>query len=62
MRTRFEAVSHIPRFSADPEYRIVEVNSRVVVAVIDPNMVMDDPLTVAVRMTELLNSNPEYIL
>ena len=62
MKTRFVAEAHIPHGSGDAEYLIIEVTTGAVVALVDPHMLLDDPLKVAEKMADLLNIEPETIL
>lgn len=60
MKTRFKVEAHIPHGSSDAEWRIMM--GKIVVAVIDPHMDMDEPGIVADRIAEAMNVNPEAIL
>lgn len=60
MKTRFKVEAHIPRGSGDAEWRIM--HGKTVVAIIDPNMDMDEPGIVADRIAEAMNVNPDAIL
>jgi hypothetical protein len=55
MSLRYVVSPHIPHGSGDAEYRILAMPSRIPVAVIDPEMVLDDPSEVADRICALLN-------
>ena len=61
MKTRFYVEAHIPRGSGDAEYRIIHPGTGLVVAIVDPNMNFDDPATLADRICDALNVNPEAI-
>lgn len=62
MKTKFYVEAHIPRGSGDAEYRIMLEGTKHVIAVVDPNMDLDEPATVALRIVEAMNADPETIL
>jgi hypothetical protein len=57
MADRYGVVAHIPKGSADAEYRIVDLASdnHDVVAIIDPHQIYDDPSDVAEEIVRAMN-------
>jgi hypothetical protein len=68
MKTKFYAEANIPKGSGDAEYRIIAdlgggvLTNKVILAIIDPSMVLDDPALTADAIADALNADPEAIL
>src|ERR1035437_6258943 len=61
---RLEAVAHIPHGSGDAEYHLIDADAdnSDVIAIIDPQMIMDDPAALAERLALASNSHYELIM
>jgi hypothetical protein len=68
MKTQIYAEAHIPRGSGDAEFRIMAdlgggaLTNTIVLAVLDPSMVLDDPSETADKIARILNDHADELI